>query len=338
MSIAANDRYVGAKQEHAVSGSPQQLLESSFIRLPALEPWDQRFATMQSVVRRFDPEWISLQYVPHGLQVRGMPFAFLRRIGQMRSDRSVHVLFHELWGGLENRFRDRVIYSIQKYLLIGIYRKLRPRVVNVTNQTYQERLKSIGITSEVLPLFSNIPLTPQRDLVNRDERKWVFVAFGTLRKGWDFERLLAQIDLAREASGIKECRFVSVGRLGDHGQLLWEAMKQSDYKHFIFEKLGELEEDDVSRVLHSADFGIAVSPLEIIAKSGAVAAMRDHGLPVVVTRFRPEVAASAASNQPGLILLDDRFQESLRAAKRLACRDSLPRVAEAFIESLKSAP
>jgi hypothetical protein len=69
-------------------------------------------------------------------------------------------------------------------------------------------------------------------------------------------------------------------------------MKRSGYENFVFERLGELEESDVSRALHSADFGIAVSPLEIIDKSGAAAAMREHGLPVIVTQFRPETARS----------------------------------------------
>jgi hypothetical protein len=246
-------------------------------------------------------------------------------------------MFHELWGGSGNKITDGVVCALQMHLLIRIHRQLRPRVVNVTNEAYQGRLKSVGIASEVLPLFSNIPLTPQRHLFNRDDSKWVFVVFGTLRRGWEFERLLAEIERARELSGIEECRFISVGRLGDYGQSLWEGMERIGYQRFAFERLGELDESDVSRVLHAADFGLAVSPLEIIDKSGAVAAMRDHGLPVVVTRFRPEMARSLVAGREGFILLNDDFQESLRAAKRLPCRESLPQVAQTFIESLKAA-
>jgi hypothetical protein len=239
MSVAVNDRYVGAEHENAVSESPEQLPESAFIRLPGLESWDRRFAKLQSVLRRFDPEWISLQYVPHGFQAKGLPFVFVRRIGRLVSGRSSHVMFHELWGGSRNKFTDPVICALQKHLLARIQRELRPRVVNVTNEFYRKRLKSIGVASEVLPLFSNIPVMPPESTSRDERRRWVFAIFGTLRKGWEFERLLAEIERAREALGIDECRFVSVGRLGDYGQSLWEGMNQSGYKHFVFERLGE---------------------------------------------------------------------------------------------------
>lgn len=337
VSVAVNDRYAVADQPQIVVGNTQELPEHAVVRLPALETWNRRFTTLRLLVRRFDPDWVSLQYVPHGFQVKGLPVAFARRIGRLRQGRLAHVMFHELWGGAGNKISDRLIYTLQKRLVARINRELQPSVVNVTNEDYRRRLEGIGIISEVLPLFSNIPLTPQEPRHKGGERKWVFVVFGTLRKGWEFERLFAEIELAREASGINECRFVSVGRLGDYGQSLWESMEQSGYEHFVFERLGELADSEVSRVLHSADFGIAVSPLEIIDKSGAVAAMREHGLPVIVTRFRPETAGSLVTGREGLILLNDKFQEGLRAAKRLPSRDSLPQVAQTFIESLKAA-
>lgn len=337
MSVSVNDRYVAAEHGRPIVANTGQLPEFAVARLPAVESWNDRCATLSSLVSRFDPDWISLQYVPHGFQVKGLPFAFVRRIGRLVSGRSSHVMFHELWGGSGNKLTDPVICALQKHLLARIQRELRPRVVNVTNEFYRKRLKSIGVASEVLPLFSNIPVMPPESTSRDERRRWVFAIFGTLRKGWEFERLLAEIDRARKASGINECRFVSVGRLGDYGQALWERMQQTGYEHFIFERRGELEDSDVSRVLHSADFGIAVSPLEIIDKSGAVAAMREHGLPVIVTRFRSEAAGALVSGRPGLILLDDGFQESLRAAKRLPCRETLQLVAEAFIDSLQAA-
>ncbi len=337
LCIAVNDRHVTSLTVALAEETTSTVVGHKSIRFSACESWDTRFAALKAASDNFRPDWISVQYVPHGFQAKGLPYRFARGLAPFAHGRRVHITFHELWGGSSNIFGRTIIPALQKRILLYVCRGLSPRVLNVTNEEYQQRLASMGIASAVLPLFGNISVLAKAS-PHRNADEWVFAFFGTLRPGWRFEQLLLEIERARLVAGKKQCRFVSVGRLGDHGQLLWEAMRQSDYKHFVFEKLGELKEADVSRVLHSADFGIAVSPLEIIDKSGAVAAMRDHGLPVVVTRFRSEVAGAAVPNRSGFIVLDDRFQESLRTAKRLACRDSLPRVAEAFIESLKSAP
>ncbi len=340
LCVAINDSYTKHQQEErngSFSPGIPRCDDQTIIRLPSCQSWSKRFAALGTMAQEFDPEWISLQYVPHGFHAKGLPLVFAWGVQSLRFKGLSHVMFHEVWGGSTSRLRDRVVYALQKRLLVHIHRQLRPRVVNVTNETYRQRLESIGIASEVLPLFSNIPLTPYEAPRNRAERRWVFAIFGTLRKGWEFERLLAEIERARETSGIEECRFISVGRLGDYGHSLWEGMKQSGYKRFVFEMLGELEESDVSRVLHSADFGIAVSPLEILDKSGAVAAMREHGLPVIVTRFMSPVTPDVSRTHPELILLDKHFQHSLRVAKCLPCRELLPSIANSFMNSLLEA-
>lgn len=331
--VGINDRHTenAPLWDRATSAAAPEL-----IRFPESLSWKQRFATLRDLDQEFDPDWISLQYVPHGFQAKGLPFQFAWGIAPFAHGRRVHITFHELWGGASNVFGRTIIPALQKRLLLYLCRGLSPRVLHVTNEEYQQRLASIGITSAVLPLFGNIPVLANAS-AHRNSDEWVFAIFGTLRRGWCFERLLLEIERARVVAGKKRCRFVSVGRLGDHGQSLWQDMEQSGYSHFVFERLGELEESDVSRALHSADFGIAVSPLEIIDKSGAVSAMREHGLPVIVTRFRPEATRSQVAGRPDLVLLDDRFQETLRTAKRLPSRDSLPLVAQTFIESLKAA-
>jgi hypothetical protein len=116
------------------------------------------------------------------------------------------------------------------------------------------------------------------------EDEWVFVFFGSLRRGWEPEPLLSRIDSARAAAGKKSCRFLLIGRLGEHGESVWGKMKGGGYENFSFEKRGELVPQEISRSLQECDFGIAVSPLHLLGKSGAVAAMREHGLPVIVSR------------------------------------------------------
>jgi hypothetical protein len=56
------------------------------------------------------------------------------------------------------------------------------------------------------------------------------------------------------------------------------------YPDFGFKKLGELSAARISQYLRNLDFGIAATAWLLIGKSGATAAMLDHGLPVMVTR------------------------------------------------------
>jgi hypothetical protein len=251
---------------------------------------------------------------------------------------------------------------LQKAKVVDLCRTLKPRRVHTSISYYHERLEAAGVPCGLLPLFGNIPVVPADAERNPDE--WVFVFFGSLRLGWEPEPLLSRIEDARAAAGKARCRFVSVGRLGEYGEKLWDRMERSGHGHFEFEKRGELTAADISRELQSADFGIAVSPHHLLGKSGAVAAMHDHGLPVVVNRFDPRLAQEGPACQvrgdsrnqtdPALtgrpllvkredgvggempILLDENFSKNLATAKRVPARESLPDVAEAFLNSLEN--
>jgi aspartate 1-decarboxylase len=80
-----------------------------------------------------------------------------------------------------------------------------------------------------------------------------------------------------------------------------------------------------------------VSPLEIIDKSGAVAAMREHGLPIIIMRFISCDLTSRCAMPPDVICLDDHFQRNLMSAKRSTHGDSLPKVANSFLSALSAA-
>jgi hypothetical protein len=240
-------------------------------------------------------------------------------------------MFHELWIEPGGGWVKRVLSRLQKACLVDLCRKLAPKVVHTSNSYYIERLHLAGIPCRELPLFGNIPVVPQESPRRADE--WTFVFFGSLRPGWEPEPILARIAEAREAAGKARCRFVSIGRLGDTGEKIWEQMERSGHENFVFEKRGELAPADISRELQSADFGIAVSPLHLLGKSGAVSAMREHGLPVIVTRI---LKGTPPSPLPTEILLDDQFSKNLATHKRAPCREILPEVADAFLNSLES--
>ncbi len=315
----------------------RQLAEGSIesereLRLSANLSWKTRFRVARKFAERFQPELWSLQFVCYGFDPRGLPFGLASKLRNLAGEACWHVMFHELWIKPKGAWAKRVLSRLQKSLILSLIRALKPRVVHTSISYYRQRLESAGVPCAELPLFGNIPVVPQE--IPRCGDEWVFAFFGSLRSGWEPEPLLSQIELAMKSEGKSRCRFVSMGRLGETGEKIWEQMERSGHSNFVFEKRGELPPADISRELQSADFGIAVSPHHLLGKSGAVAAMREHGLPVIVTRMSPWTASAA--NRWTEIPLDDHFFQNLAAAKRSPVRDRLPEIAEAFLRSLEN--
>ena len=99
---------------------------------------------------------------------------------------------------------------------------------------------------------------------------------------------------------------------------------------------GEQSVEKISQFFLSTDFGISSTPLSLIGKSASVAAMLDHGLPVIVNRndvhFRgiPEIAPMSGL----LIPVDENFLKRLAALKRQPPRPRLPEVAAQFLSDI----
>jgi hypothetical protein len=345
----------------------RQLANGSFesngeLRLSVKLPWKARMEAALQFLNEFRPDFLSLQFVGYGFDSCGLPLGLATRLRTLAAGRPWHAMFHELWIEPSGGWGRQVLSRLQKAHIVDLWRTLAPKAVHTSNPYYAERLRSAEIPCGELPLFGNIPVVPQE--IPRRENEWVFAFFGSLRTGWEPEPLLTRIAEACEDAEKSRCRFVSIGRLGEHGEKIWKQMERSGHGNFVFEKRGELAPAEISRELQAADCGIAVSPQHLLGKSGAVAAMRDHGLPVIVNRFDSRLAqegpacqvrggspkhadpaltskALLAKREDGVgggmhILLDENFSKNLAAAKRGPTRDSLPHVAEAFLNSLEN--
>jgi hypothetical protein len=335
--LALNDRALGAGLQRG----------DNELRLSRVMPWSVRMREAREFLEEFGPDALSLQFVGYGFDSRGLPLGLATKLRMLGAGVPWHVMFHELWIEPEGAWTHRVLSRLQKAHFVDLCHTLSPKVVHTSNPYYTARLEAAGIACAELPLFGNIPVVPHESPRRADE--WVFVFFGSLRRGWDPEPLLSKIESVRTAAGKTTCRFVSLGRLGAHGESVWEKMENADYEKFVFEKRGELAPADISRALQSADFGIAVSPLHLLGKSGAVAAMHEHGLPVIVNRMVPGSAPasgapvraprtgmeSAAREVPAWILLDKKFEKNLMDARPVPATEALPEVAEQFLKDLE---
>jgi hypothetical protein len=162
------------------------------------------------------------------------------------------------------------------------------------------------------------------------------VIFGTIRPEWEHEGLVKLLEEHRAHSGRKHAVVLSIGEIGSYGAKLWQEMSQHSPPSVIFHRMGTMSSEDISRHLQVADFGIAISPIHHLGKSGSFAAMRAHGLPVIASgrnTIDPTTTDNAIGLQ-GVITMGPDSLSKLRSAGKCETRDSCDDVAQMFLDVL----
>src|SRR5437870_3629214 len=75
--IALADRHV-ARTSAAVESN---LLDD--VRLPYMMPWSERFAVVERGLRAFQPDWVSVQFVPYSFQRFGVACRLARTLPRL---------------------------------------------------------------------------------------------------------------------------------------------------------------------------------------------------------------------------------------------------------------
>jgi glycosyltransferase involved in cell wall biosynthesis len=307
-------------------------------RFPAHASNRHRMRLLQTVIDKEEPDLLSLQYVPHGFEKRGMPLGLPNSLAALRGGFAWHLMFHELWiGSLRGEsLRRKCVGQIQRAIALSLCKQLSPRLIHTSNVFYQSKLAKAGIGAGILPIFSNIPVAdpdPEKRLrllaqagIREDAPGIrVYVFFGDIHPEWDPSKLL---EVASESS--KNSLFVSIGKVSDVGIMHWKKMEQNNGGMPRFLMMGELSSSEISRILLASDYGATTEAVELLGKSGSVAAMLEHGLPVI----------SCRSLGTGFNLTDPRFfypgktDIPLAAFSRRSPAEALGNVAREFLSSL----
>lgn len=250
------------------------------LRVPFSLSIKERTKIAKSYVTKVNPNWVSLQFVPYAFQNKGLPFGLGNALKTVIGQRNLHLMVHELWIGMsyQSPKKEKLIGKLQKLLIGLIFKKLNPKLINTQTNLYKHHLKNMGLKASVLPLFSNIPKQSDFSGLEIPEFKidgTYFVIFGSIHKQAPIEKFM------EELSDIYKDKTISFVALGRNGAALnhWKAVIE---KHgFSISVLGPQSEAAISYVLSKANYGLATTPFALIEKSGSVAAMRDHGLPVI---------------------------------------------------------
>ena len=347
--IALNDLWIDKDQSDIC-----EVDGTLFCRLSSKIPWNTRIKHSQEFLNDFQPDYLSLQFVGYAYHPRAFVYGLAVRIKSLLKEKKLHLMLHELWIGesTEYRFKDRLIGYFQKSSLLNMIRELKPDVIHTSNTIYQLLLQRNGIHAEILPLFGNIPILRRADAqlvfkvlnengfnVNAENRnKYVILGiFGTIHPQWNPAKLLSLLESYSEDSN-KRLVFISLGRMGAQGEKLWDEIGDHYSPKIKFVKLGEQSELCISHILQLLDIGIATTPWALIEKSGSVAAMLDHGLPVLVTRddwYLRQGRTPEPTTHPLLYRLDNEFDKMIiNGFQRTEPDPKINRVAQQFIDDL----
>jgi hypothetical protein len=321
------------------------------LRLPFSMTWTERLRMAREFLAASPSDWVSLQFVPYSFQRWGVAGKLVRSLPELVGRSRLHVMFHEVWIDGGTSARRRLVSAAQRRSILTLA-AYPDAVIHTSNGTYQHALAAHDVEARRLTLFGSVPvgngvadawLAPFLAEVGCDglsaprrrEDWWVFAMFGTLHPVWPPQPLLDELQASAAAAG-KRIAIVSAGRLGA-GESVWDGMSSTYGSRVPMLSLGEQPAERISELFNTADFGIATSPLALIGKSATVAAMFDHGLPVVVNRDDCRWPSSTAldSREAALLIPMSRdLAARLSSARRLPAVWRLPRVAAQWMADM----
>lgn len=339
--IALNDKYVSLSACDAVSKCPLPPGATDFIRFSSHSPWQIRLQVLEEIINVIQPDWISIQYVPYAYSRRGLPFRFATGLRRFSARSNWHIMFHEIFIAPQGSLRQIIISFIQKQIIKFIVWLLKPKLIHTSNKHYQVLLNNLSVRASILSLFGNIPILSSGNHANARPGIWTFLIFGSLHPNIDLYSLFTLIEEARNLASIETCEFISVGRLSPESNKLlnktFSISAKEKYPHFDFYCLGEQNLATISHLMQNASFGISMTPIEWVEKSGTVAAMIDHGLPVIVTSISSGTSIDtlhAYTINDHLLLANADLPFRLCVTKRFLPKDSSLEIAKLFQLSL----
>lgn len=272
--IAINDNYTKTEVYSTLSVAQKNI---EIIRLPSIETWKHRLITLKIEIENYNPDWISLQFVPFIYNSKGLLFGLATKLKRSFGVRKIHIMIHELWVGMaiEEPLKLKLWGMLQKYLIKKFLKELTPNVVQTQTYLYQAQLRNIGFNAGYLPLFSNIPVVSKE--VNSHSKKIMIVLFGSIHKNAPVEALSKEAAEYANKHG-KGIHLSLVGRNGneqEHWVAVWKAPGLTS------EVLGEKSSEEIAEILNEADAGIVTTAYAVVEKSGSLAALRSYGLPVL---------------------------------------------------------
>ncbi len=274
-ALALDDQFTDKPTDHIEN---VDTIAFPVYRIPSKLNADNRFKLAYDWIENFNPEWLSLQFVPFSFHAKGLPFGLSKQLSKFNG-KKWHIMFHELWIGMEEKSTLKHIIwgKIQKFLIKTLIKKLNPLLIHTQTKLYQIQLNKLGFNVTYLPLFSNIPKSNTISIKKQQDNKITFVNFGTIHPGACIKSFADEAGLYAESTGT-QIELILIGRCGAEQEHWIKVWKSSGLNISV---LGEQPVEIVSEIFSKATFGITTTALPLVEKSGSVAAMHEHDLSVI---------------------------------------------------------
>lgn len=333
--LAYNDRHIS---ESIAETQNCEGIDIAVLRLPAKMAESLKTEKIKAWLKGAQPEWVSVQYVLYAFQDRGLPFSFARHIQSLFTRSKFQIMFHELWLGMEKKplLKDRLYGFLQEHIIKQMVKRLNPSVVHTHSRTYLKLLKHHGISARHLPIISNIPVV-NTDKTYSDIHETgplYFLIFGFISPGAPVGQFASELK-AFAAAQNREVKILFAGRNGAH---LHEWLQAFDANGISYEQKGVLSVEQLSDLMNDSDIGISTTPMSLYEKSGSVAAMFKHGLPVinVAVDWEPEIIADFEINEPIIEYMPGMLSEWLLHLHKPGRRQNLKDVTKRFLEDIQT--
>jgi hypothetical protein len=285
-----------ARRGHAVmlvslaeAEAPEPMEEAAWPirRFTAAECFLDEGRAVRGCFDEFVPEWVSLHFVPYSFHARGFFGRAIPLLGNvLAAAPRRHVFFHETWIGQGKgaSWRKRMTGWWQRRTTQTMMRHVRSNLVHTSIGYYRAALSSIGQPTILLPMFGNVPPinpTPAGEIPGIGREALVCGIFGTLHQDWNPGKFLQ--DFAALATAQRRPAILAA---------VGESRSSVDFFHQIAAEwrgrigcviLGRQTPEQLAKTFARFDFGVSPMSWLMIGKSGSAAALREHGLRVVVT-------------------------------------------------------
>jgi hypothetical protein len=233
---------------------------------------------VKAFVQEFDPEWVSLQFVPYSFSKKGFPFLLSFYLKNIIGERKLHVMIHEIWSKQERfSLTSHATFHLQRILVKRILASIHPVIIHTHLPEYKEALERLGFEIKSLPLFSNVAVCPGTE---ENQNKLVIGFFSQVEcceSVISFLSIIGQKALSQQVP----IEIILIGgnqvRMKHFGEFLEKSLVCLKAK---ITYTGFLSASELSHAIQNCSIGISSLPRHALGKSGSVAAFLEHGIPI----------------------------------------------------------